>query len=431
MTESGSTDVAETAEAALYRPADGLALLGEYQGSDKSAAEPRFLVRRGDGQVIRLSHLLYLVTAAIAAGAPDGGWNADQVAMRAGAELGRGLSADNIRFLAQGKLVPLGVVVTGSVKQFPDAVPDAVPASPPASPPGPTTRRRRGRVAAIGAAAVLAVAAVTAVTVTLTGHGTSAPAGGSAAASESTGASGGTGAQAAAGPAQAAAWTAREVSPDTTVSCDPTMCRLLQQDGFAAARLKPLPVTAPDLLGSGVVVATPAIRSQFGSRLAAYYAPQVIASFGSGAARVDVRSVAPSGAAKFKAQLATEHAAQASAGQQMLGNTNIKTSTSARAALKAGQVDWRLLAILSALSHQVPVTVIRFSGAPGAGTGAPLFNAEITVSTTAAQSTVLTLLKAQQGVYRPAAASASTTGGGQPAVTLRFSAPTPAVVLPS
>ena len=39
---------------------------GEYQGS--GFTEPRFLVRRADGQVIQLSRLLYVVTEAIAAG---------------------------------------------------------------------------------------------------------------------------------------------------------------------------------------------------------------------------------------------------------------------------------------------------------------------------------------------------------------------------
>ena len=79
----------------------------------------------------------------------------------------------------------------------------------------------------------------------------------------------------------------------------------------------------------------------------------------------------------------------------------------------------------------MPVTVVRFSGAPGAGPDVPLFNAEITVSNAADQSTVLALLKAQQGVYRPAAVTAATTSGGQPAVTLRFDVPVPAEVQPA
>jgi putative peptide zinc metalloprotease protein len=57
----------------LY-PVPGLELLGEYQGS--GFAEPRYLVRRCDGQVIQLSRLLYLVVAAVADGSGDGGCDA-------------------------------------------------------------------------------------------------------------------------------------------------------------------------------------------------------------------------------------------------------------------------------------------------------------------------------------------------------------------
>jgi putative peptide zinc metalloprotease protein len=104
------TEPARSGEAAggLLRPAEGLRWLGEYQGS--GFTEPRFLVRRGDGQVIQLSRLLYLVAAAIAGGDAEGGWDADRVAARVRADLGRPVTADNVRHLVTGKLTPLGVV---------------------------------------------------------------------------------------------------------------------------------------------------------------------------------------------------------------------------------------------------------------------------------------------------------------------------------
>src|SRR5579875_1770469 len=101
------------------RPTAGLRLLGEYQGS--GFAEPRYLVRRGDGQVIQLSRLVYLVVTAIAEGGADGGWDADRVATRVTAELGRDVTAGNIRYLVAGKLAPLGMVVTGEPGQNPAA----------------------------------------------------------------------------------------------------------------------------------------------------------------------------------------------------------------------------------------------------------------------------------------------------------------------
>jgi hypothetical protein len=228
-------------------------------------------------------------------------------------------------------------------------------------------------------------------------------------------------AAAAASQSQAAAWVAQQVSPDVTVSCDPGMCRQLQRDGFPVARLKPLPPSARILRDSGVVVATSAIRSQFGLRLATVYAPQVIASFGSGATRVDVRTIAPAGASSFRTQLDAEQTALASAGRQLLGNKNIRAATSAQAALRGGQVDARLLTILSLLSAQMPVLLLGFTGAPGAGLGAPLRGAEIGVTSSAAQSAVVALLDAQQSPYRPTVAAEA--DGSRPVVALRFDAP--------
>jgi putative peptide zinc metalloprotease protein len=107
----GDIDVAEVTGAArrpagaVLKPTAGLRLLGEYQGS--GFTEPVYLVRRGDGQVIQLSRLLYLVAIAIT----DGGDEAERVASRVAAELGRDVTADNIRYLVAGKLAPLGVVL--------------------------------------------------------------------------------------------------------------------------------------------------------------------------------------------------------------------------------------------------------------------------------------------------------------------------------
>jgi putative peptide zinc metalloprotease protein len=111
------------ASAGLLRPAEGLRLLGEYQGS--GFTEPRFLVRLGDGQVIQLSRLLYLVKAAIAeGGAADRGWDASRVAAWVADGFERDITADNVRYLVTGKLGPLGVVRTGDPRAEP-AVPDS------------------------------------------------------------------------------------------------------------------------------------------------------------------------------------------------------------------------------------------------------------------------------------------------------------------
>ena len=64
--------------------------------------------------------------------------------------------------------------------------------------------------------------------------------------------------------------------------------------------------SARDLLNSQVIVSTAAIRNLFGSRLGSVYAPAVLASFGSGKARIDIRQIAPDGAAAYQSALKTD-----------------------------------------------------------------------------------------------------------------------------
>src|SRR6202012_4336945 len=85
----------------------------------------------------------------------------------------------------------------------------------------------------------------------------------------------------------AARWIAAQVAPSAIVACDPVTCAALQADGLTATRLLVLGRAASDPLGSDLVGATSAVRSELGPRLAGVYAPSVIASFGSGAARID------------------------------------------------------------------------------------------------------------------------------------------------
>ncbi len=88
---------------AAPRLAEGLELIGEYKGS--ALEEPPYLVRRADGQVIQMSRLLYLV-----AEAADGRRDFAQIAERVSEEFGRLVSAENVRFLVEEKLDPLGVL---------------------------------------------------------------------------------------------------------------------------------------------------------------------------------------------------------------------------------------------------------------------------------------------------------------------------------
>ena len=89
--------------AQVPRLADGVELLGEYQGSGYS--QPPSLVRRADGQVIQMSRLLYQVTCRI-----GGSRGPAAIAELVSEDLGRSLTADQVRHLITSKLLPLGIV---------------------------------------------------------------------------------------------------------------------------------------------------------------------------------------------------------------------------------------------------------------------------------------------------------------------------------
>jgi putative peptide zinc metalloprotease protein len=85
------------------RLAGGVELLGEYR--DSGYSRPPSLVRRPDGQVIQMSPLLYQVTSWI-----DGSRDVAAIADLVSADLGRTLTADQVRHLITAKLQPLGLL---------------------------------------------------------------------------------------------------------------------------------------------------------------------------------------------------------------------------------------------------------------------------------------------------------------------------------
>jgi hypothetical protein len=283
----------------------------------------------------------------------------------------------------------------------------------------PAVRRRR---LVLVLSALLAVALGAGVTLAFTGRGPANTASRPSSPAQSPNAL----QAAAAARHQAAAWIGQQVASSVLVGCDPEMCNELQSGGFPAGQLDELQPSAPDPLGSVLVVATPVIRNQFGTRLASVYAPLVIASFGSGADRVDVRYVAPDGTASFQSQLAADWKDRVAAGEQLLANKRIQASAAARQALLAGQVDPRLLVTLSTLAHQMPLRLVSFGDpSPGVSSDVPLRGAELGTAATAGLSAMVTFLNAQQSQYKPAVASITQVANGQSVVTVRYDAPGP------
>ena len=103
--------------AGVPRLAGGVELLGEYQ--DSGYSQPPSLVRRADGQVIQMSALLYRVACRI-----DGSRSPAAIAGLVSGDLGRSLTAGQVRYLITAKLLPLGIV---AARGAPAAPPKASP----------------------------------------------------------------------------------------------------------------------------------------------------------------------------------------------------------------------------------------------------------------------------------------------------------------
>jgi putative peptide zinc metalloprotease protein len=98
--------------ALVPHPAPQLDFFGEYQGS--GYAEPRYLVRRADGQVVQLTLLLDLVLRGI-----DGSRDLCAIAREVTDGFGREVTADNIAYLIEHKLQPAGLVLSEDGLQTP------------------------------------------------------------------------------------------------------------------------------------------------------------------------------------------------------------------------------------------------------------------------------------------------------------------------
>jgi hypothetical protein len=222
---------------------------------------------------------------------------------------------------------------------------------------------------------------------------------------------------------QAAVWIANQVNSDTTVACYPMMCTALLQQGVAADRLVPLRTGSVGPMDASVVVTSPSVSSQ----VADQYAPALIASFGSGATRIEVRAAEPGGTAAYESALQADLAARKSAGSQLLRNWHIQFTTGEATQLRAGEVDSRLLATLAALASQYSFRVRAFGDAspgvqavfreatisPGSGDGAAeLVGAEV-------------LVNQQDPPFLPAHVAIGHPAVGQSTLSIEFAVPSP------
>ena len=214
---------------------------------------------------------------------------------------------------------------------------------------------------------------------------------------------------------QAAAWITGQVSGDAIVACYPGMCAALQEQGVAAGRLMPLQSAAASPLGASVLVTSPSI----GGRLAGRYAPALIASFGSGGDRVEVRAVESGGAPAYRAALRADLAGRRAAGSELLRNPQIRFTGTGAAQLRAGQVDTRVLVTLAGLAAQYSFGVSAFGGA---APGAPVLFRTVTITGIGrGLPAALAMVRAQNPPYLPARAAVAGPAG----LSIEFAAPSP------
>jgi len=214
---------------------------------------------------------------------------------------------------------------------------------------------------------------------------------------------------------QAAAWVAGQVSGNAIVACDPGMCAALEEQGVAAGRLMPLRSAAASPFGASVLVISRPVSGQLADR----YAPALIASFGSGGNRVEVRAVVPGGMSAYRAALRADLAARKAAGSQLLRNSHIRFTGPGAAQLRAGEVDTRLLATLAALASQYS---FRVTGFGDACPGAPVVFREVSLAGVGhGVMAALGLVRAQNPPYLPAHAAII----GQDGLSIEFAAPSP------
>ncbi len=228
---------------------------------------------------------------------------------------------------------------------------------------------------------------------------------------------------------RAANWVASEVSHSAVVACDQLMCSALAAAHFPRHNLQLIGPTYP--VHSDVVVVTPKVRHQFGSSLATNWAPSSLAQFGAGSAAISIRVVAQQGAAAFKSALAGDLKLRRDGGAALLASHQVQVSAQARKCLDSGQVDARLIIVLTALASVHPIHIVRFDAVTGASADVPLRIAEVAADDAAAKLSqaayshfLTTVIRVQQAPYAPQL-SGPAQSGGTSVFLIQFSAPSP------
>jgi hypothetical protein len=179
-------------------------------------------------------------------------------------------------------------------------------------------------------------------------------------------------------------------------------------------------------------VATATVRNQFSKRLAVY-APAIIASFGTGNARIDIWWLYPGGAAAYRSALPSALRARKAHDAELLTNSNIRLSAKAREQILSGQIDPWLPQLLAIMAHSYPLDVVDFaSQSPGGGPASLLRWVDLATTVKGAHLTraayvgwMQSFIGTQRAEYLPVGVQQVTLRTGQAVLRIGYGAPSP------
>jgi hypothetical protein len=235
----------------------------------------------------------------------------------------------------------------------------------------------------------------------------------------------------------AAAWVATQVGHGVVVACDRAMCDALTAHGFPGRRLRLIRPGSSAPPHAQVLVVTPVVQREFGRSITTKWAPVALASFGADGTSISARLEAPHGAAKYESALKADLRARKAHGAGLLNNPHVSAAATARKQLLTGQVDSRLIVVLTALGSRHPIRILDFgAAAPGTSAGIPLRIAHLAQAYAAAgmpTSAYVRFLSMQlniePGMYKPEFSGLGRDAAGTLTFQIKFPAPSPLGVL--
>jgi len=229
---------------------------------------------------------------------------------------------------------------------------------------------------------------------------------------------------------EAVTWIVHQVSRAELVACDAQVYADLLRRRFPAADLLTIGPQSKDPLGAGLVVSTAAVRAQLRNRLAAVWAPVLIAAFGSGNARIEIRQEFPGGAAGYNKVRQSYARARKTEDALLLTNRSVKLSVTAKADIRSGNIDPRLPVLIAAMAHLHPLRIVDFvDQSPGGGPASLLRSMDLAtanppghLSRSAYINWMRSFIRVQRSLYHPEV-SLVTLPGGQAVLRIGYGAP--------